>query len=560
MVRNNQLILLCFFLLSSIGSSSDGMAQDGTRSDGAYQLAITEIGSHQNPTWSPQQHKILYTQWKGGYNTGPSDLVIFSFSDNSNRTLVSDDSDNVNLPGSSWNPTTGKIVFSSSREPHDEIYEIAAEDQPGGEVKLTERDQIMAFEPSFSPDGQWVVFESHPLDVEDNGVITKFRTDGTSDYIALTDPKGDARQPNWSPVEEKILYQKLEGGQWDLWVVGSDGISRNKVTNGPGDKTDASFSPDGQWIVYSGESENTEFADLFVIPVDGGETIRVSNFPQGTDGAPSWSPNGKLIAFESAAGEPGGSNGTTLWIIAAPQDIVDTFNFKTGLWWNPAESGWGVTLNQQGNIIFATIFTYDTNGLPIWYVASNCSMSGESCTGELYKVLGGSSILDTWDGKDKLVQVVGSVVFTFTDDDTATMAFTLNGVEGSKDITRQVFGTLSPGTPMTALWWNPNESGWGVTLTRQTGTAFAALFTYNSNGFPTWYVASDCIVLDLSCTGELYEVTGGSAIEEVWTGANKMVNSVGNISFQFTDDDHGSITFDINDADGSKVISRQVFN
>src|SRR5215831_3630119 len=34
-----------------------------------------------------------------------------------------------------------------------------------------------------------------------------------------------------------------------------------------------------------------------------------------------------------------------------------TPNFSD-LWWNPAESGWGVNLQQQGNILFATWFTY----------------------------------------------------------------------------------------------------------------------------------------------------------------------------------------------------------
>ena len=31
----------------------------------------------------------------------------------------------------------------------------------------------------------------------------------------------------------------------------------------------------------------------------------------------------------------------------------------TALWWNPAESGWGVNFNHQGNILFGTLFTYD---------------------------------------------------------------------------------------------------------------------------------------------------------------------------------------------------------
>ena len=36
-------------------------------------------------------------------------------------------------------------------------------------------------------------------------------------------------------------------------------------------------------------------------------------------------------------------------------------NFQD-LWWNPSESGWGVNVAHQGDILFATLFTYDENG------------------------------------------------------------------------------------------------------------------------------------------------------------------------------------------------------
>jgi hypothetical protein len=113
-------------------------------------------------------------------------------------------------------------------------------------------------------------------------------------------------------------------------------------------------------------------------------------------------------------------------------------NPKTGLWWNPAESGWGVTLTQQGDIIFATMFTYDTNGFPTWYVASNCAITGESCTGDLYSVVGGSAITEDWN-PNLIVDTVGSITFEFDDDDNGTISFDIYGIDGAKDITRQVF-------------------------------------------------------------------------------------------------------------------------
>jgi PKD repeat protein len=231
----------------------------------------------------------------------------------------------------------------------------------------------------------------------------------------------------------------------------------------------------------------------------------------------------------------------------------------TGLWWNKDESGWGVSLTQQYGIIFVTIFTYDEDGLPTWYVASNCTITANQCNGILYAVSGGSAIDTEWDGTNKITTTVGDVSIEFSDDNNAIMYLTVDGVTAEKVITRQLFSVLSPGAPMSALWWNENESGWGVTLTQQTDIAFVTLFTYNSNGFPAWYVASNCIVIGVGCTGDLYEVTGGSAISDKWNGANKIVSQVGNISFEFSASDKGKMSFEINGVNGSKDIAVQVW-
>ncbi|MBN1439354.1 MAG: PD40 domain-containing protein [Anaerolineales bacterium] len=283
----------------------------------AGQVAIPVEGSLQNPAWSPEGVRLMFTRFSGGYNRGPADILIYDLRDHSLRVLVSDGSDNVNLPGSAWNAATSRIVFSSSREPHDEIYWIAEDGGPGEEIRITDRADRMAYEPSLSPDGVRVVFESHRLDAEDNGVITVFAVDGSDPYRALTDPQEDCRQPNWSPAGGRIVYQRFDGTQWDLWVVNADGSDRRRITGGDGDKTDASFSPDGEWIVFSVEEPDGGSVNLFVISVSGGDPIQTTRV-SGYAGAPSWSPDGKYLAFEYSPADPDRSPGTAIWIVAAP--------------------------------------------------------------------------------------------------------------------------------------------------------------------------------------------------------------------------------------------------
>jgi len=301
-------------LWAGAGPSAATAEVNGARADGALHFEITVQGSLQNPAWSPGGETLLFTRWQGGYNAGPADLVTFRLVDGAVATLVSDGSDNVNLPGSAWNAATGQIAFSSSRDPHDEIYLIGAGASPGSEVKITDRGARMAYEPSVSPDGQWIVFESHPVDVAGQGVIEKVSVGTPRQYVALTASGDDCRQPNWSPTGDLVVYQKLSGEHWHLWLTDPAGSTATALTSGPGDETDASFSPNGQWVVYSADAPGTEVANLFAIPIQGGSPLRITTY-SGYDGAPSFSPDGREIAFETSPGDPDGSAGTELaWI------------------------------------------------------------------------------------------------------------------------------------------------------------------------------------------------------------------------------------------------------
>jgi len=110
----------------------------------------------------------------------------------------------------------------------------------------------------------------------------------------------------------------------------------------------------------------------------------------------------------------------------------------TDLWYNPGESGWGLAVTQQFGKMFLAWFVYDSAGKPTWYVASDCTVSGNSCAGQLFSTTG-PAFGPTFDPLAVVGTPVGTVKVDFTGPNDATVAYTVSGVSGVKTIQRQAF-------------------------------------------------------------------------------------------------------------------------
>lgn len=128
------------------------------------------------------------------------------------------------------------------------------------------------------------------------------------------------------------------------------------------------------------------------------------------------------------------------------------------LWWGgQTESGWGVNVTHQGNVLFATLFTYDASGQPLWLVMSsgtrsNASNGGSaSYTGALYRTHGPpfNAVPFTPITAADNTQV-GTMTFSFTNGNAGTMTYSVDNVIVTKPIQRLVFGAIktqcSPGS------------------------------------------------------------------------------------------------------------------
>ncbi len=266
-----------------------------------------------------------------------------------------------------------------------------------------------------------------------------------------------------------------------------------------------------------------------------------------------------------------GQTGTVTLPAAAP------LNFQA-LWWrSPAnsESGWGVNITHQGDILFATWFTYDTDGSQMWLVMSNGNrVSGDTFTGTLYRTTGPAFSTTPFNPAQVGVTAVGSATFAFTDADNGTFTYTVNGITQSKPITRQVYssplsncvsGGSSTATPtFQDLWWaSPanSESGWGVNLAHQGDILFATWFTYGDDGKGIWLVMSNGMrTAPNTYSGALYRTTGPPFNANPWNPAQVMVTQVGNATFTFTGPSAGTFAYTVGMVTQTKAITRQVYS
>lgn len=134
---------------------------------------------------------------------------------------------------------------------------------------------------------------------------------------------------------------------------------------------------------------------------------------------------------------------TALTAAAALPAAATTYSTDyTDLWYLSTESGWGVNVVQQSDIVFATFFVYGSDGSPRWYSVSDgravASNPGQNTfTGALYETRG-TFYGSPWGGQPGVTQV-GTATFTFTTPTTGTLAYTVNGVNVSKTIIRQTW-------------------------------------------------------------------------------------------------------------------------
>jgi len=112
-------------------------------------------------------------------------------------------------------------------------------------------------------------------------------------------------------------------------------------------------------------------------------------------------------------------------------------------WWNPSESGWGVSVLDQNDVFFNVLYLYDQDGKPVWYSVSafpiGTNSSGYSIyQGDLYYTTG-PEFGGPYNPQNVTYQKVGTLTFSPSTTDDAQLSYSVNGTNVSKQVERFIF-------------------------------------------------------------------------------------------------------------------------
>jgi dipeptidyl aminopeptidase/acylaminoacyl peptidase len=262
---------------------------------------LTRPIEYYNPDWSPDGRALVFESTLDGKFS----IYRIGADGNGLQRLTAN---NANNEQPRWSPDGRRIVFSSDRDGgHLDLYAMNADGS--APVRLTTTAGGGYYQSSFSPDGQWILFQGRPDNKEARDRIFLIRSDGTG-WRQLTDSSYSAEAPRWAPDGKTITFRQVpyqkrfwaEMGPEDMAAahrderivaIRPDGSGLTPVAGiRPGD-SGRSWSGDGRAAFFRSDRDGAQA--VYMMDARGTSVRRVADAALIPSMTPS--PNGRQLAY-----------------------------------------------------------------------------------------------------------------------------------------------------------------------------------------------------------------------------------------------------------------------
>jgi TolB protein len=202
-----------------------------------------------------------------------------------------------------WSPSGGSLIFTSYMRNNPDLYVVSA---GGGRPKKVSTQKGMNTGGAYSPDGSKIALT---LSKDGNPDIYVISAKDGSVIDRITDDKAIDTSPSWSPDGAELAFVSDREGGPQIFVVKSGGGKAKRVSKNGSYNTTPTWSPvkGSRILAYTTRADSTY--DIVTLDLDSSKMTRVTQ-DQGSNEEPSFSPNGRAIAYASS----GGKDGTGIYI------------------------------------------------------------------------------------------------------------------------------------------------------------------------------------------------------------------------------------------------------
>lgn len=295
------------------------------------------------PSISPDGKWVAYSVTSTNFETDDfnSDIWMTSWDGKTTLQLTYTKEESESTPG--WSPDNNYISFLSSRTDSNELSQLWLLNRMGGEAKKATSFAGGVEYYAWSPDGKKIALIVNLMDTTEfiegtetpipividryyfkedySGYLTTSRKHlyvmevATGDTFRIVDGNFEEQLPSWSPDGKQIAFVSKRARQdWDrddnhdVYIVDAKPhATPRQLTTSPGNDNDPtydaapSWSPDGKYIAYTagGSLKLIYYATqhLSIIPVEGGAAKVLTTSYDRNVWNPKWSPDSKEIYF-----------------------------------------------------------------------------------------------------------------------------------------------------------------------------------------------------------------------------------------------------------------------